>query len=112
MHGEIKGMLGEGKTPAQVVNYYVGKYGEKVLSAPAKQGFNWSAYITPFAAILVAGAAIFLVLRQWVFKSRRTPGPGLEPGLVVQPVGVVTEGGATVDALRAQLQRDLDSYGE
>lgn len=101
LRGEIRTMLGEGKSQQQILDYYVGKYGEKVLSAPTKQGFNLTAYITPFVAILVAGGAIYFVLRQWVFRSKPKP----DETLIVPLVG-----NDTYEDLRAQLARELGSY--
>ena len=111
MRGEIKTMLGEGKSPAQVVSFYVGKYGDKVLSAPAKQGFNWSAYITPFVGILAAGGGITLVLRQWVFRSRKLI-PGLDPAPPDTTSAPAAENVASLEELRAQMERDLENFGE
>ncbi len=109
MRGEIKTMLGEGKTQQQVLDYYVGKYGEKVLAAPTKQGFNLTAYITPFLGIVVAGSSIFLVLRQWVFRGKSF-GAENQPTLVAgdepAPLPMLT----TREELRAQLARDLENY--
>ena len=70
MRGEIRDLLGQGKSKTDIVNYYVSKYGEKVLAAPVAQGFNLSAYITPFAAILVGASVIGLIVRQWVIRTR------------------------------------------
>lgn len=108
LRGEIKAMLAEGKTQQQVLDYYVGKYGEKVLSAPTKQGFNLTAYITPFAGIVVAGGSIVFVLRRWVFKSQQAAKallPGADATVPSNQLG-------SLDELRAQLARDLEDYGE
>src|SRR5574341_2376715 len=83
MRGEIRAMLDQGKTKADIIDFYVGKYGDKVLSAPKAEGFNLSAYITPFIAILLSALAIGLIVRQWVIQTRTEPA---EPGLVVTPV--------------------------
>ncbi len=106
MRGEIRDMLGKGKSIQQVLDYYVGKYGEKVLAAPTKQGFNLTAYITPFAGIVVAGSSVYLVLRQWVFRGRK---PGMEGTPDDAPAQPETAH-VTTDDLRAQLQRDLENY--
>ncbi len=105
MRGEIRTMLGEGKNSQQILDYYVGKYGEKVLAAPTKQGFNLTAYITPFVAIVLAGGVIFLIVRQWVFRSKHAPVETL-PALVAVETGV----SLGQSDLRAQLLRDLESY--
>jgi cytochrome c-type biogenesis protein CcmH len=100
MRGEIRDMLGQGKGKADILNFYVGKYGEKVLAAPVAQGFNLSAYITPFAAILVGAGAIGLIVRQWVIRTR-TAAPLPAP---------VTVSDISPDALRSRLQQELQAY--
>ena len=66
MRKEIREMLSQGKTKEQILAYYVEKYGEVVLAAPTKQGFNLTAWITPFAAIAGGGGVVYLVLRAWI----------------------------------------------
>lgn len=61
--------LASGLTVDQVVQIYVDKYGETVLSAPSKSGFNLTAWITPFAALLVGGVGVRKVIRSWVQKG-------------------------------------------
>ena len=68
---DIAKMLGEGKTAKQVLQFYVDKYGEVVLAAPTKSGFNLTAWITPFAAVLAGGALLYFLLRRWVLKYRQ-----------------------------------------
>ncbi|MBI4674542.1 MAG: cytochrome c-type biogenesis protein CcmH [Chloroflexi bacterium] len=110
MRSEITTLFAEGKTQQQILDFYVAKYGEKVLSAPTKQGFNLTAYITPFAAILIAGGAIFLVVRQWVIHSRKAP--PVAPALTPEPTAAHNAGIVSLDALRARMQQDLARYGE
>jgi len=62
--------LGEGQNKQQILDYFVAQYGEKVLSAPTKQGFNLTAWITPFIAIAAAAGVIILVLGAWVARGR------------------------------------------
>jgi len=101
MRGEIRSMIDQGKTKDDILNYYVGKYGEKVLAAPVAQGFNLSAYITPFAVILLGAGAIALIARQWVIRTRTAPAqPGLATSMTV----------ASPDELRARLEQELKVY--
>ncbi len=58
--------LGSGLTVDQIIQQYVDKYGETVLSAPTKTGFNLSAWITPFAALLIGGFGVRKVIHSWV----------------------------------------------
>ena len=101
MRGEIRSMIDQGKTKDDIVNYYVGKYGEKVLAAPVAQGFNLSAYITPFAVILLGAGVIALIARQWVIRTRAAP---------AQPALATSTTIASPDELRARLENELKEY--
>tara|TARA_B100000315_G_scaffold41064_1_gene35878 strand:- start:191 stop:493 length:303 start_codon:yes stop_codon:yes gene_type:complete len=63
---DIAMKLKEGLTKDMVIQTYVDRYGEKALSAPTKKGFNLTAWITPFFAIMVGGFGIRRVVSRWV----------------------------------------------
>ena len=67
--------LKNGESPEQVRGYFVSRYGEWILLAPTRHGFNWVAWLLPFVAIL-GGAGII------IFKIRRGIGKG--PGSNVE----------------------------
>ena len=62
---EIAQQLTLGKTRAEVLSYFAGKYGEKILSSPTATGFNLVAWVTPFAAVAIAATVIVVVSRRW-----------------------------------------------
>lgn len=62
----IQGKIDKGETKEMIIKYFVDQYGEKVLASPTKKGFNLTAWITPFVAILLGGAIIFFLVRRWV----------------------------------------------
>lgn len=68
--------LESGLTVDQIIKVYVDKHGETVLSAPTKSGFNLSAWITPFLALVAGGVGVRKVLRSWVPKARFRNQPG------------------------------------
>lgn len=78
---EIDARLQNGETPDQVVAAYVSRHGAQIRSAPSKSGFELLAWITPFAAILLAGSALVVIVRRWGQKAAagRTGGPPVEP---------------------------------
>lgn len=60
MEIEIAGMVNTGKTKTEILDYYKGKYGERVLAVPVAEGFNYFAWIAPiFIGIL--GLTIILI---------------------------------------------------
>jgi cytochrome c-type biogenesis protein CcmH/NrfF len=71
----IREQLQSGKTPEEVRAYFVDKYGEWILLAPAPHGFNLVAYILPFAVLLAGGAMLAVAVRRW-----SAPGPGAQAG--------------------------------
>ncbi len=70
---QIKEMMGQGQGKDAIVAYFIGKYGEKMLSSPSKKGFNLVAWIGPFAAVLAGGTALFFVLRNWAKRGKARP---------------------------------------
>ena len=47
MEIQIAGMVDQGKTKLEIINFFTDKYGERVLSVPVAQGFNIFAWLTP-----------------------------------------------------------------
>ena len=65
LHKEVLRLTGQGKTAQQVIDEFVGQYGQEALMAPPKRGFNLAGYFVPSIAILVAAAVLLRVLRRW-----------------------------------------------
>ena len=69
MEIEIAGMVNTGKTKTEILDYYKGKYGERVLAVPVAEGFNYFAWIAPiFIGIL--GLTIILI---YIKTTKETP---------------------------------------
>lgn len=66
---EIEEMIQSGMNTEQILARYVDQYGELVLSAPTKRGFNLVAWILPFVAILAGGYIVVKVLQYWVSQN-------------------------------------------
>jgi cytochrome c-type biogenesis protein CcmH len=75
MRSLISDKVAKGESRAQIIGYFTSQYGEKVLSAPTKQGFNLTAWVTPFAAIIAGAAAVYLVLQAWVRRRGEESAP-------------------------------------
>ena len=90
---EIAERLAKGEDRETIVAAFRARYGEKVLSSPTFRGFNWLAWITPFAVVLAGGLGISLVIRRWV-RNPTAPAPA--------PVG-----GPADDELRRRLAKEL-----
>ncbi len=71
MRTKIRGMIDKGKTKEQILNSFVSQYGESILSAPPKKGFNLIAYIFPFAGLLVGLIVAVIFVRKWAFSGKK-----------------------------------------
>lgn len=73
--------LAAGKSADELIDYYVAQYGEEIMAAPSKSGFNLTAWVMPFALILTAAVAVFFLIQMW----SRGRGEG-EEATIVAPV--------------------------
>jgi cytochrome c-type biogenesis protein CcmH len=63
MHRDVISLV-EGGYPAQeILDAFVGTYGERALMSPKREGFNWAGYLVPFVAIGAGAVALVTVLR-------------------------------------------------
>ncbi|MDO8671549.1 MAG: cytochrome c-type biogenesis protein CcmH [Dehalococcoidia bacterium] len=70
MNEQVRTMIGQGKGKDEIVQYFVASYGEKVLAAPTKQGFNLAAWLMPFAVIAGGLGFVYFAVDKWVFQRR------------------------------------------
>ena len=96
LHKEVIGMLGNGKTPQEVIDAFVAQYGQVALMSPPRRGFNLLGYIVPGIALVVAAGVLFLVLLRWTRQAR-----------TAEPVITTVPPDATPAELE-RLQRELD----
>ncbi len=89
--------LAAGKTAEELIDYYVATFGEEVLAAPAKSGFNLTAWLMPFAFIVMAAVVLFYLVRMW---SRRD----------VEQVPVPVQREEMDDEVRRRLDDELNKF--
>ncbi len=65
---DIKQQLESGKTPDQVIAYYVDKYGEQVLASPTKKGFNMVVWVLPFVVLLAGAVVVYFLVKSWAVR--------------------------------------------
>jgi len=66
---EIASRLQAGESLGSVIQVFVDRYGLVILSAPPAEGFYWTAWLTPFVALLVGLFVVVVVLRSWKHKT-------------------------------------------
>ena len=60
MEEQIEKFVSQGKTKDEILGYYVGLYGERILAIPIAEGFNLMAWGAPVIAGII-GIVIFIV---------------------------------------------------
>jgi cytochrome c-type biogenesis protein CcmH len=100
MHRDIISLVEGGYDAKEIINAFVDTYGEKVLMAPKREGFNLAGYLVPFAALGVGAIALTAVLRG---MSRR-PAPVAPAGSA--PVNDVSGTSDEMERLRAAIRKD------
>lgn len=82
---EIRQMLTEGRSEAEIQDYFVSRYGARVLSAPPREGFNWIVWILPVAAVVI-GAVVFGRYLLTLQDSKDTEGSTIDVAQSTAPV--------------------------
>jgi cytochrome c-type biogenesis protein CcmH/NrfF len=95
MKKEIADRLSRGEDRETILAAFRQRYGEKVLSSPTFRGFNWLAWVTPFAVFFAGALGVTLVIRRWVRAPTAPPPPG-------------SAGSVGDDDLRRRLARELE----
>lgn len=66
---DLVGMMNKGWDKDKIRKYYIGIYGEEILTAPEKSGFSLTAWILPFVVLFVAAGFVIFAIRKWVKKK-------------------------------------------
>jgi cytochrome c-type biogenesis protein CcmH len=65
VRSDVASRLDAGQGSAAILQAYVDEYGEQILAAPTREGFNLVGWLTPFAALLAGAALLLFALRRW-----------------------------------------------
>lgn len=93
---EVQKKIDAGMTESQIINSFIAEYGNTVLSAPPKSGFDLTAWLLPFFGFFVGAGVLFVFLK----RQRKDP---------VDPKNYSPDPGTQEDRrYRRQLQRELE----
>ena len=82
MRAIVRERLEAGETPEQVREYFVARYGEWILLAPRRSGFNLLVWGFPLAALAVGLALVAVFLRRWTRRPGvATTTPPVDPAM-------------------------------
>lgn len=76
--GEVQKKIDAGMTESQIIDSFVAEFGQTVLAAPPKSGFNLTAWSIPFLAFILGGAVLFAFLKNQK-KNGSQDGPPVSP---------------------------------
>ena len=103
MRGVIRDRVRAGQTQEQIQAYFVEKYGEWVLLAPTKTGFNLLAWVLPFVGVLAGGAVVAVLVRRWSGPGGAGEGGAAPPEVAAPP-------DAEDARYRDRLRRELEDF--
>ena len=79
MRRDIRTMLLAGKTKQEILDIYVARYGERILTTPPARGFNLLVYILPWIIAITGVAGVVMVLRRWLaLKTAVSGAPAMD----------------------------------
>lgn len=73
MHRDVLALAAGGYTAQEIIDSFVGTYGERVLMAPPASGFNLLGWLAPFIALGGGAVLVLVVLRNWRRAPRTAP---------------------------------------
>jgi len=76
MRNKIRELIVDGRSDAEIRQFFVERYGDWILRSPPKKGFALFLWVLPGVVILVAG---FWLIRYLLRKSKRHQEPRLSP---------------------------------
>jgi cytochrome c-type biogenesis protein CcmH len=65
MHRDVMELVAGGYSADEIIAAFQTAYGDKVLMAPPKVGFNWAGYLTPFAALATGAVVLAVLIGRW-----------------------------------------------
>ncbi len=75
MRNLVRDLVLQGKTREEIQAYFVSRYGEFVLLAPPKRGFNLLVWVLPFVALAGGACGVYLVARRWTERKAQVAPP-------------------------------------
>ncbi len=108
MHSDVVRLIEGGYSGDEIVAAFTTVYGEQVLMAPVKEGFNIAGYVVPFITVGVGATMLVSLLRRWQRETEATA-PAVASASVLSIAGSVPA--ATDDELRrlqAAVRGDTD----
>jgi cytochrome c-type biogenesis protein CcmH len=83
MHKDVMQLVAGGYSADEIIQSFQVAYGDKVLMAPPRVGFNWAGYLTPFAALGIGAVVVATLISRWRrVEPAAAPAPAPAQGTV------------------------------
>ena len=102
MRAVVREKVEQGETKEEILQFFVERYGDAVLAAPVKSGFNLIAWLAPITGIIVGGIVLWFVIRRWARRGHESSSG------TVTPTPDITDD----EKYRKQLEKELKDFGE
>lgn len=97
MHGDVMALVEGGHSGVQILAAFQSVYGEQILMAPLRSGFNLVGYLLPSAVLLTGGIVVAGLIRKWGAREKE----------ILRPAGMAGDATpAELDALNAAVRDD------
>src|SRR3990170_5171773 len=73
MRAVVRDKVEQGETKEEILQFFVERYGDAVLAAPVKSGFNLIAWLAPITGIAVGGVVLWFIARKWTGGRKEHP---------------------------------------
>ncbi len=70
MRAEIDRRLARGQDLETILAFFVGRFGEEILTVPPRRGFNLVAWAAPFVMLLIGLVTATILVRRWKGSGR------------------------------------------
>lgn len=75
MHRDVMALVEGGYSAQEILDAFVGTYGERALMAPKREGFNIVGYLLPSAALIGGATLLLFTIRRWGARAAARPEP-------------------------------------
>jgi len=72
MRAIVRERLEAGESPAEVVQYFVDRYGEWILLSPRRSGFTLLVWLAPLVAVALGLAIVGVLVWKWTRRPAST----------------------------------------
>ncbi|MGB7623169.1 MAG: cytochrome c-type biogenesis protein CcmH [Terriglobia bacterium] len=110
MRERITREIAQGKNRDEIIAGFVREMGEEVLAVPPTSGFNWNAWIMPFA-MLAAGTVLVIVVLKVMMRRRPVGIPAASPAGAGGPSSTA-ETLASSKKLDDRIEMELKEFGD